>query len=507
MQYFQSRLPVLILDSNFIVLELSDSALALLQVSREDITGSSILSLLEENSVSSLSIPQDISLSFRTNCGERRNVDALLIALHSTKTQKKYALFLSPEVKISSDLSIGSEIQNSKLQALGTLAGGIAHDLNNLLMAILGHLSFIRLSNSVTNDDSLRSAEEGARMAAKLSQQILDFARRQQVSLDTIDICQAVTSAIPLLSPSLPDYIDISFRAIHSPLFVSLDESQITQIVLNLVVNARDAMHQKGKIRIEVDRVSYRSRASINGFTITQGEYARIVVVDEGHGMSDDIKNQIFEPFFTTKRGTGTGLGLATVFFLVKSLRGAIDVYSEPDKGTTFSVLIPLAGTNSKTDESKVKPSVFNEIFPTKIEFEKNVSVDSRDSFSKTKTQEKILVVDDEDAVRMVLQKSLELLGYDVVVAENGEEALSLFKVSHASIVLVVMDMIMPHMPGHVLFYELQKINPEVRVLISSGYSSDGKTQQLLSSGAKGFIQKPFAIEELAQEVERCLKL
>lgn len=601
MQYFDSKLPVIVLDSNFLIKEASEPAMALfdvalfnkkatspafgsssdsladsltdsLKASENELLGKSIFDYLEGGIPSSIRIPAELRV--RTGAdSESPSYPAILVSSGSPDASRAYLLILGSsdtretklediasassvdgkgvdvEKKFGSDLQTSSEIQSSKLEALGTLAGGIAHDLNNLLMAVLGHLSYLRISNADMVDDSLRSAEEGARMAARLSQQILDFARRQQVSHDQIDICKAITSAIPLFSPSLPEGIQVSFKSVNYPMFVCMDESQVTQIVLNLLVNARDAMGPQGRIAVELDRLTFNSGRTVNGFTIVQGDYARVLVKDTGHGMTDEIKGKIFEPFFTTKRGTGTGLGLATVFFLVKSLRGAIDVISEPGSGSSFSVILPLAETYSDATSADAKKESKEESKKqdradahSRIDFRKNtptseeassgwlspanISSGSTPAASNTPspqsikpeqkskeipsnkgTQGRILVVDDEDAVRMVLQKSLELLGYDVIAAENGNEALSLFQENPQSVALVVMDMIMPQMPGHVLFYELQKLAPRVKVLISSGYSSDAKTQDLLSNGAVGFIQKPFAIEELAQEVERCLFL
>jgi two-component system, cell cycle sensor histidine kinase and response regulator CckA len=505
MQYSESRVPLLVIDSNFIIQEASSSARSLVQPSKQ-IIGTSLLEYLENGFDRGIRIPAELHFrSFHTEGSSASSVTGLLASLGGSDSQKRYIVFLHAEdsESLPGEHSSPADIQSSKLQALGTLAGGVAHDLNNLLMAVLGHLSYLRISHSELEDESLHSAEEGARMAARLSQQILDFARRQQVAPDHIDICKGITSAIPLISPSLPDGIQVSFKAIHSPLFVAMDESQITQIVLNLLVNARDAMGSKGKVSIEVDRMVFKSGRSINGFTVIQGEYARIQVHDTGHGISDEIREKIFEPFFTTKRGTGTGLGLATVFFLVKSLRGAIDVRSEEGKGTVFSVLIPLCETGDSSGSLSVDSLIPDIESTSRIEFSNASAPDTTSGLRNNNF--KILVVDDEDAVRMVLQKSLELLGYTVVSAENGVQAIEIYTSEHSSISLVVMDMIMPQMPGYELFYELKKINPEVRVLISSGYSSDAKTQELLANGARGFIQKPFAVEELAHEVERCL--
>jgi len=383
------------------------------------------------------------------------------------------------------------DIQKEKLTALGSFAGGVAHDLNNLLMAVLGHVSYVRMSNPNLSIDSLEAAEMGIKRAAKLTQQILDFARKTE-NLDDVkcDICELVKSSIPLVSPSLPENINLGLKLQEPTILLAADESQLTQIVLNLLVNARDAMPNGGKISIGIEKVILNQKTTINGFILEEGRYCRLRVADQGHGMPANIKDQIFDPFFTTKRGTGTGIGLATVFFIVKSLKGAIDVTSEVNAGSTFNVFIPLYETELNF-EYKAEP------------VKSSVSSSSKAStISNADGKYKILVVDDEDSVRLVLEKSLELLGYEVESAENGNEALKAFSKDPMSWSLIVMDMIMPNMSGDQLFYLLKDLNKDIKVLISSGYSSDGKTQELLKNGASGFIQKPFAIEELAKEVE-----
>lgn len=496
MQFERSLLPILVLNKNLVITKISKKAKEMFLLS-EKLIGRSFLPIIDLDHSSSIKIPKEFKID-RKHSTCACEINALILSLNTMSEDESYLVHVSYD-----DEDNSTDIQSAKLQALGTLAGGIAHDLNNMLMAVLGHLSYLKITNLDFDYDSLKAAEEGARMAAKLSQQILDFARKQQASPENIDLCKIITSAIPLLSPSLPEGIKVSFKAKTSPLFVSMEESQISQIILNLLINARDAIVDKGEIILEVDKHSVSSSKIINGFNLVQGDYAHIIVKDNGLGMSNEIKDRIFEPFFTTKRGTGTGLGLATVFFIIKSLRGAIDVNSVEDKGTSFSVLLPLAEVYDLSESSPANSLISSSSAISIIDKDKNSNQILSDSTSNQSI--KILVVDDEDAVRMVLQKSLELLGYQVLSAENGISALEIFSKECSSISLVVMDMIMPQMPGYQLFYELKKINNNVKVLISSGYSSDAKTSELLSNGALGLIQKPFAIEELAHEVERCL--
>jgi len=522
MQFRKYQTLIIVLDRDLKILDVSEGLSNQLSITPDDLIG---------NSLSSVFLIEDVLENYtHTLHGEgvefpliwkaedvQIEFNGFLYPVNlNFSSQDNFILILSmPLLAIS-----GSDIQKSKLEALGTLAGGIAHDLNNLLMAVLGHLSYLRLSKGLSREESLLSAEEGARTAAKLSQQILDFARQQSKSLTKLDIISAITSSIPVVSPSLPETINVSFRSIDTPLMVYIDETQVTQIVLNLFINARDAMPLGGNIVLEVDRLQFHEPVAISGFKLPQGEYARLRVTDSGHGISDEVKSHIFEPFFTTKKGTGTGLGLATIFFLVKTLKGAIDVKSEMDKGSTFTVFLPIADAQVIDSEIKfnlAKPSIgsSSDKQPVKNKSTFKINLESSSSSNKSSNlkddvnqanSKSILVVDDEDAVRLVLQRSLELLGYQVVVAENGVKALEIYSKGGNTFSLVVMDMIMPEMAGQELFYKLKEINPLVKVLISSGYSSDGKTQDLLANGAVGFIQKPFAIEELSTEVERCLR-
>lgn len=481
--------PVLFVDRAFKVISSSESARILLDIPEQaEFVLCEVCDVaLAGGGANLYAVPElstDIVITFR---GESYTSKIFIIPASQDKVR---AVIYIDEVTSTSLSSKTSQIDNqSQLIALGTLAGSIAHDLNNLLMAVLGHLSYLRLTASGVIDDSLRSAEEGAKKASQLSKQILEFAKVENNSSDQnelyLDVCELTKNSIPLLSPNLPSGIDIRLKCPDSPLYVKAKDSQVTQILLNLIVNARDAMPKGGIISMEIGAIKISEDKLIHGFPLQKGGYARIIVSDVGEGMSDEVQAKMFEPFFTTKKGTGTGLGLATVFFLVKSLGGAIDVKSVDGRGSSFSIVLPL----SNSQELRV---------------DKEINLASYDKVSSREdgATRKILVVDDEDSVRLVLEKSLELLGYTTYGAENGGRAIELYKEHHKSIDLVVMDMIMPGIPGSELYYLLKEINPSVRVLISSGYSSDQKTKQLLADGALGLIQKPFSVEELLEKVK-----
>jgi signal transduction histidine kinase/ActR/RegA family two-component response regulator len=384
-----------------------------------------------------------------------------------------------------------SSFRQKKLESLGVLASSIAHDLNNLLTGVLGHVSYLRLSRAGLDADleSIAAIEDGARRAASMTQQILEFARGGEVELSTVNMSLLVAAGINLFRASLPDTIVFNFIGGESDLFVYGNEGQLSQLVLNLLVNAQDALGDSGEIAVCLSQYRLDEATKFRNGLLEAGEYARFSIQDNGHGIPESLIGRIFEPFFTTKAGNsdrrgGTGLGLATVSAMVRAHRGLIDVSSEVEKGTRFDVLLPLCTALEEVEE-----------VPQSLSEEPALPLG----------QERVLVIDDEEAVRTVIQRSLEHLGYEVIVASNGKDALEIYREQFAHISLVILDMIMPHMPGDEVFYELQAISPDVAVLIASGYSSDGRTKAVLRDGGLGFIQKPFAVEELAQEVRRCI--
>ena len=376
-----------------------------------------------------------------------------------------------------------SSLQQQKLESLGILAGSVAHDLNNVLTSVLGHISFLRLSIADNRpiDDSVHAIEDGARRAATITQKILDFSRVQEVSFEPVKLGKVAESAVKLLSKSMPANVVLNIEVRDPEVCVLGDEGQLGQVLMNLAINARDALSRGGTIHLMIDSVTI-DIGQTGAVSVDAGEYAIVRISDNGPGVPEEIRKRIFEPFFTTKEGRGTGLGLAIVSSIVKVHGGAVTLESSPSKGTVFCLYFPKCfSTETPARQTEV------ETIP--------------------RGTERILVVDDEESVRTIVQRSLEHLGYEVSVAKNGEEALLSYAKDPKSFALVIIDMIMPNMAGDELFIELQRINREVSVLIASGYSSDGRTRSILEHGGLGFIQKPFAVEELAREVRRCLDL
>jgi two-component system cell cycle sensor histidine kinase/response regulator CckA len=370
--------------------------------------------------------------------------------------------------------------RKKKLQQLGTYTSSIAHDLNNVLTGVLGHVSFLKLSLNRTPAEleSLTAIDYGARRAAGMSQQILEYARGTPLEVSTVNLSFIVAAVVNLLRTSIRPNIEVQTHGCDEDYYIYGDDGQLNQLVVNLAVNARDALPGGGTIQISIERVTFDQSNSLG---LTAGRYAMLSIIDNGTGIPTELREKIFEPFFTTKSNHGTGLGLSTVVSVVQSLGGSIRVESEEGVGTRFDVFLPMSDEERVADEA---PEEEGEIpFGT----------------------EKILVVDDEESVRMVMQRCLEHLGYSVCVARDGIEALESYREKPDEYQLVILDMIMPQMAGDEVFRKLKELDASVGVLIASGYSSDGKTRAVLEQGGLGYIQKPFAVEDLARAVRKCL--
>lgn len=375
-------------------------------------------------------------------------------------------------------------ISARKLESLGSLAGGIAHDLNNILTGILGHVSFLRLSlpQEGSHLDSLVAIEDGARRAAAMTNQILGFAREGQIESRPVNLSLVVAAGVNLLRGALPKNIQLNVIQGESDIFVDGDESRLTQLFMNLAVNARDAVPNGGTINIRLERV--QMPGGVPKVNLPGGTYAKLSIEDNGMGMPPDIKARIFEPFFTTKNNQGTGIGLATVASIVKAHGGGIYVQSEVGCGTCFEVFLAASAPEQAFETDEDEETAASEL---------------------PLGNERVLVVDDEEVVRTVIQRSLEHLGYRVDVAKDGADAISRFRHDSKGYALVILDMMMPKMAGDEVFSRLKEIDSGVRVLLVSGYTSEGRAESVLGSGGFGFIQKPFSVEELAREVRRCL--
>ncbi len=362
-----------------------------------------------------------------------------------------------------------------KMEAIGQLAGGIAHDFNNLLTAIHGNAELIRLDSSST-PSLLESADQiikASQRMGDLTQQLLAFGRKGKLQSIPVDMHEAIIETVKLLAHSIDRRIEITQELRASYPIVMGDPSQLKNALLNLAINARDAMPGGGKLvfSTRVTRLDpHHDPCCKEG--LQPGQYLEIAVRDTGVGMDDATLERIFEPFFTTKKiGEGTGLGLAGVYGCMKNHKGFVDVESKPNQGSTFRLFIPTVDSP--------------------------VGVYASDG-PKPKH---LLVIDDEDMVRNYAVRALRTLGYRASFCADGEEAVRYYRDNHHDIDLVLLDLIMPRMGGLETFRELKHINPNIRALLISGYTDHNVVEQLRSEGVLGFVNKPFEIEALAKEL------
>jgi signal transduction histidine kinase len=374
--------------------------------------------------------------------------------------------------------------QSQKMEALGRLAGGVAHDFNNLLTVITGHSDLMveRLDPGNPLLGSGQQIRKAADRAAALTRQMLAFSRRQEMETSVFDLNALVTDMCKLLKRLVKEDIEFSFAAAESLGRVKADTGQIEQVLLNLVVNACDAMAHGGKLAIETHNLSvdeeYASKRAMPG----QGYYTVLTVSDTGHGMDLETKARIFEPFFTTKeKGHGTGLGLATVYGVVKQSGGSIWVESAPGAGTRFEVYLP-------TVEEKIKVAE-----PEKI------------ALTRAGANQTVLLAEDEEAVRDLACEFLTAAGYRVFVAHDGERALKIAETLNEPIHLLVTDVVMPKMRGPELAERLKRLRPDIKVVYMSGYLDEDESCQHAVRDSE-YLQKPFSRELLVHRVGEALR-
>jgi PAS domain S-box-containing protein len=372
--------------------------------------------------------------------------------------------------------------QSQKMEAVGQLAGGIAHDFNNLLTVISGYTEILlrRLGREAEGTREIAEVGKAAERAARLTRQLLAYSRKQVLELRPLDLNEVVTETQTMLEQVIGEDIELSAELADDLPSISADHGQIEQIVMNLVVNARDAMPEGGKLLIETCNVTLDEDSGDRPRTTPPGEYVMLVVTDTGQGMDAATAERIFEPFFTTKvRGAGTGLGLSTVYGIVKQSGGYIEVTSEPGAGTTFRLYFLQVA-----DE----PEAFSPTPP-----------DER-SLMGTET---ILLVEDEEALRSLGQEVLSSYGYTVLLAGDGLSAIELAESHPDPIGLLMTDLLMPKMGGIELATRLSALLPDLKVLYTSGYNDSGTDSKRLE-GAR-YLQKPYSMEELARTLRDLL--
>lgn len=375
--------------------------------------------------------------------------------------------------------------QAQKMESIGRLAGGVAHDFNNMLTVILGHaeLGLMHLDPNHPVCTDLREISKTAERSADLTRQLLAFARKQTVAPKVIDLNETVSGMLNMLQRLIGEDMSLTWQPAAALWPVKVDPSQIDQILANLCVNARDAIEDTGRIIIETTNSSIDTEYCTTNLEATPGEYVRLSVSDDGGGMDKETLPHIFEPFYTTKEmGRGTGLGLATVYGIVKQNKGFINIYSEPGQGTTFSIYLPR-DAGSKSRQAMAEGGV--------------VAV--------PRGQETILLVEDEPAILNIAALMLEKQGYTVLKADTIEAAIQLAREHLGGIHLLMTDVIMPEMNGRDLAKNIQSLHPHIKRLFMSGYTADVIAHHGVLDDGVHFIQKPFSLPNMAAKVREVL--
>ena len=411
--------------------------------------------------------------------GKKNWIDMSIVAI----TWEGYPALLNFMTDITEERSLREQLlQAQKMEAIGTLAGGLAHDFNNLLQGIMGHLNLLQrvLEPEHPSYERVQRIEEHVQSASRLTKQLLGLARGGKYEVEILDVNVLIRDSGEMFGRTRRE-IEIKEVFSSVPPLVSGDRGQLEQVLLNLFVNAWHAMPGGGALTVST-RIVDLTPEVCQEKSIALGRYVEVAVEDNGSGMDERTRQRIFEPFFTTReRGKGSGLGLASSYGIIKNHEGAFSVHSELGKGTRMSFYLPLRSAEAANADHVPSKSV--------------------EHGSGT-----VLIVDDQELASEVVRDYLQMLGYATFVVSSGAEALQLYSKHMKEIDLVLLDMIMPGMSGIETFAGLKKLNKNVKVILSSGYSEDGQAAVLLAGGCNGFIQKPFRLEELSQKVESVLK-
>ena len=385
---------------------------------------------------------------------------------------------------ITQRLKLEGQLRHAqKMEAVGSLAGGVAHDFNNLLTAIMGHSSLLlaRMGEPDPLREDVAEIHRASERAALLTRQLLSFSRQQVIETRVLDLNRVVRSMEQMLSRTLGETIQVVLDAAPAPLWIRADSGELEQVMLNLAINARDAMPGGGKLHLQT--APARIDADETRLELRAGEYARLSFQDTGVGLDPSTRARIFDPFFTTKeRGRGTGLGLSAVYGIMKQSGGAVTVESEPGRGARFDLYFPL-----------VAPE------PERIEA-------ARGADAPPRGHGRVLLVEDEDMVRDLLREALASAGFDVIAASHGPEALEALERDGAPIDLLVTDVVMPRMSGPELARRLSEHRAGLRVLFISGYTADELSNRVSFDHGTGFLQKPFSPPALIRKIHELLE-
>ena len=407
----------------------------------------------------------DVSVSAsQCNGGDRKSTGALFILRD-----------ISEKKRIEAQLHY-----IERMEAIGTLAGGIAHDFNNLMMGMLGNISLILydIGPDDPNYDRLKTVESLIQSGSELTSQLLGYARKGKYELKPVNLNNIILECSATFGRARKEIVihkDLAEDLRH----IQADASQLKQVFMNLFVNAAEAMPKGGDLFLQTRNATHRDMKN-KPYRPIPGEYVKFRIEDNGTGMEQKTMARIFEPFFTTKEmGRGSGLGLASAYGIVKGHGGYIDVDSEKGNGAVFSIYLPVSEAPTRKD-SAVSEAV-------------------------EKGNETILLVDDEAVILDVGSQLLEKIGYTVIKAKSGEEAIQKYQENQGNIDMIILDMIMPDMGGSEVYEKIKKIDSEIKILLSSGYSINEQAMEILNKGCNGFIQKPFNLKDLSKKIREVL--
>ena len=415
----------------------------------------------------------------------RKDGQSIWVKLHVRKTKSKEGEIILEGLMedVTQIRKMEAQLQQSqKLEAIGTLSGGIAHDFNNILSSIIGftELSLDEVQDGTTLHNNLTEVLRAGNRARDLIKQIMTFSRKSAQERKPVQINLLIIETVRMLRSAIPTNIEIEEHITPEMLTIDANPTQMNQVMVNLVTNASHAIDENGIIEIGLEVVSLDESIKNSYPDLLPGRYAKIFVSDNGCGIAEENLDLIFDPYFTTKDpDRGTGLGLAGVHGIVKTHGGHISVYSEVGKGTSFNVYFPIVDKNEKLQKTAEDP------IPT--------------------GNERILLVDDEQVILDLGEKTLKQLGYDVVVKNGGVEALTLFRADPDRFDLVITDMTMPKMTGDQLARELMKVRPNIPVILCTGFSSKISREQAKEIGIKAYAMKPLARREMAITVRNVL--
>ncbi len=468
---------------NFNIVYANPSAIVLTGISEEKLLGSNLLDLLPQSHKKDIKCKIEAATSQGYNYHEERPLEIngnscylsiLPVAENSTRTTIAILKDITTRMKIIERLQ-----HVMKMESIGTLAGGIAHDFNNLMMGIQGNLSVLLLDVNYTHPhyEIIKRIEKVIKSASRLTGQLLGYARKGKYESQVMDLNEVLTDSSEMFGRTKKNIV--IERDLSEDLYtVSIDRGQIEQVLINLFLNSMQAMPDGGKLILKTENVTHQEVKS-NLYKPRKGRYAMLSVTDTGCGIDQKVQKRIFDPFFSTKEiGRGTGLGLASTYGIIKNHNGYIELESEKEMGATFKIFLPATGENlpPKAEKTDTKPD-----------------------------REIILLVDDEEMILDSSEKMLRILDYEVITAGDGETAVEIYQGRGEEIDLVILDMVMPGMSGEDVYNKLKGIDPDVKILISSGYSVDGLPEGFGVQNSECFLQKPFDLKTLFKKTREIL--